>query len=65
MGHVGTLLLLDKLAAFNTVDHTILLDVQDGVFKAVLQLISDFLSQCSSVSKSAIPHQTLASDFRK
>jgi Reverse transcriptase (RNA-dependent DNA polymerase) len=48
MGHVGALVLLDMSAAFDTVDHTIVLDVLNrrfGIRNAALLWMSDFTGQ--------------------
>jgi hypothetical protein len=51
-GHVGLLVLLDLSAAFDTVDHTILMDVERlrfGISDRPLRWLSNFLSDRSQI----------------
>jgi hypothetical protein len=53
-GHVGVLVLLDMSAAFDTVDHTILLDVERGRFgirDKPLHRLSNFLSERKQIAR--------------
>ena len=55
-GNVGAIMLLDMSAAFDTVDHSIMLDVlrrRFGIQDAALSWLSDFLTDRSQAIRSS------------